>query len=441
VAITATPTDGRAVVRLHGRALDGGRATEKLPLKEGRNLFPLEVTAADGKTERTYMLKVIRAAALPNWVRVLPNAPFKIRDSEGELVFKGRMWILGGYTPELVTDVWSSPDGADWTQAGSIPDESGVNIPVQFAHAGRMWVSTNNGRFYCSEDGAAWKLVTDRAPWAGRYAAGSAVFNGRMWVAGGLKDGELFNDVWSSADGEEWRLETAEAPWSPRQVFGNLVAHDGKLFLIGGGITAYQPFRAYSDVWSSPDGRSWTRVTERAPWPGRIWSSCAVYRGRLWLLGGYRAQPVAKNFNDVWYSRDGSAWERLETESVWEERHELSPFVLGDALWVVAGNAWPLMNDAWKLELKGLSFLTQPVLEEFSRTRYRYEARADFNRGGGAVRYRLTQGPEWLKVDEQIGVVTGVPGDMGEFPVTLEAFDEAGETARQAYVLSVIRLS
>jgi hypothetical protein len=262
-----------------------------------------------------------------------------------------------------------------------------------------------------------------------------------MWVVGGAKDGRLFNDVWSSENGVDWQLETAEAAWSRRQVFGNLVVHRDRLYLIGGGITAYQPFRAYRDVWSSADGREWRRETEQAPWPGRIWSQGVVYRGRLWLMGGYQGQPVSRNLNDVWYSTDGRDWREFKTEHIWEPRHELSTYVLNDSLYLVAGNAWPLLNDAWKLQINGLSFLTPPVVEEFVQTQYRYEARADFNLGGGAVRYRLRQAPAWLGLDERTGVLWGVPPTVGAFDVELEALDDAGERATQSYVLHAIKLS
>jgi hypothetical protein len=437
-SVTATATDPRATITLNGTAIPSGEPTAELPLAPGLNDFRLEVTAADGVTRHRSRLKIIRAQPLLNWVKLLDEAPFKIRDSEGELVFNNRMWILGGYTPELVSDIWSSADGQAWRREGDVPDPQGVNIPVRFAHAGRMWIAGQSGNFYSSPDGANWSLVTDHAPWKGRYAAGSAVFNGRMWVAGGHAGGDIFNDVWSSADGTDWRLETAGAPWSPRQLFGNLVVHQNKLWVIGGGVTVYQPVRAYNDVWCSADGKAWTRVTDDAPWPVRIWSECAVYRDRLWLLGGFRGQPTDKNFGDVWYSRDGADWRQLHTENAWEPRHESSPMVLNDKLYLVAGNAWPLKNDVWVLDIPGLAFTTQPVVEEFVRARYRYDARADFNRAPGAVRYRLIHAPAWLSIHEATGRVTGEPDAVGDFPVVIEAFDDAGEAARQSYTLHVI---
>jgi hypothetical protein len=409
----------------------------------GTSNITFEVTAADGTTKKKYTFKLVRNQPLLNWTRVLEHAPFTARDSSGEIHHNNQMVILGGYIPELVNDVWTSSNGTDWKQVGNVPSEAGINVPVAFSYAGKMWISTQDGNFYSSPDGKAWTLVTDKAPWRKRYCAGSTVFAGKMWVAGGA-GGEnatgtgLHNDLWSSTDGVNWKLELAHAPWSPRQLFGNLVAHNGRLFVVGGGVVSYQPFRAYSDVWSSPDGINWSLETEAAPFASRIWSSVLSYHGRLWLLGGFEAEPRWTNFNDVWYSVDGKTWRRLHTEDIWSERHEVSPYVHDGKLWVVAGNAWPLVNDVWKLSLNKLEFITQPVHEDYAHAKYRYHAVADFNQSAAPVTYRLVTGPSWLKLDTVTGVLTGTPAAAGDFAVELEARDSAGETATQKFTLHII---
>jgi hypothetical protein len=213
---------------------------------------------------------------------------------------------------------------------------------------------------------------------------------------------------------------------------------DNKMWLLGGGIARYHPFRAYNDVWNSPDGKTWRKVLDRAPWPPRIWSTSAVYRDRIWILGGFRSEPTWNNFNDIWYSGDGAHWEPLISEDIWSARHELSAYVFQDKLWVVAGNSWPLMNDAWYLDIPGLTFVSQPVVEEFAEAEYTYRARADFNKSGKPVCYRLVQGPAWLSIDPATGVLRGTPATPGDSAVDIEAFDTAKETARQSYTLHVI---
>ena len=438
VTVTAVLNAPHGTLTVGGVPAKSGEASPPVGLELGHNLIPIEVTAPDGTTKNTYSVKIIRSYPTPTWVQLKENSPWPARDSAGELVFRDRMWLFGGYTPAVINDVWSSKDGITWENTGKIPNESGVNIPVNFVYQDRMWVVCNDGHLFSSEDGQKWDLVTDTAPWKGRYAAGGTVFAGKMWVMGGFKGGDLYNDVWSSTDGVEWTREVEEAPWSKRQVFGMLAVFGDQMWLMGGGITQYHPFRAYNDVWNSSDGRAWTQATDNAPWPVRIWSTSVTYKNRLWILGGFRSEPTWNNFNDVWYSANGADWNKLETETVWSPRHEISAFVFAGRIWVVAGNEWPLKKDVWYLEIPGLVFLSQPVVEEFVNAQYTYRAQADFNESAEKVYYRLIDSPEWLKVNSDTGVVRGTPKVVGDYEVTVEAYDAAGETARQCYTLHVI---
>jgi hypothetical protein len=437
--VTAVANDPGAALEVKGSSLVSGQASAPIGLDVGRNFVDVEITSADGKAKETYRVKVIRSYPTPNWVRVKGNNPWIPRDSAGELVFNSRMWLVGGYTPGVVNDVWNSPDGLDWSRTGEIPCSAGVNIPVNFVYNGKMWVTCNDGSFYSSSDGIHWTLVNGEIPWKGLYASGGAVFVGKMWALGRKKGGEPGNVIWSSADGIHWPLETAGTPFSKRQFFSDVVVHQDKLWVVGGGITSYHPFKAYNDVWNSTDGKTWAQVTDRAPWPPRIWNSTVAYKNRLWMMGGFRAEPAFANFNDVWFSADGADWNQLVSEEVWSPRHEFSAYVFDGKLWVVGGNAWPLQNDAWYLEIKGLTFLTQPVIEEFVGTEYIYRAWADFNASGQKVRYRLVEAPRWLSVDSDAGVIRGTPPEEGNFVVAVEAFDAAGETARQSFTLYVIK--
>ncbi len=52
-----------------------------------------------------------------DWVMETPNAAWQARDSQGELVYKNKLWIFGGWFNSLEApprDVWSSPDGRSW---------------------------------------------------------------------------------------------------------------------------------------------------------------------------------------------------------------------------------------------------------------------------------------------------------------------------------------
>jgi hypothetical protein len=303
-----------------------------------------------------------------DWVRVVEHATWKPRDSCGEVVHDGRMWLLGGWFDSNSLgprDVWASRDGADWQEVTHEAGWKHGDIPTSLTFDGRMWMmggwyagrlaeGSGGNSVWASKDGARWDCVTEKAGWSPRLGAAGVVHNGRMWLLGGNEqyffgnDSHLRSDVWSSADGATWTQATAHAPWAPR-AFHNALSFQGKLWVFGGGN--YLPeYKGYNDVWCSEDGVQWTQVTEHAPWHERVWFSAVVYRGCMWVLGGWSKEPN-RNYNDVWYTADGVTWRELKTDTIWSERHEHSAYVFEDKLWIVAGNAWPLVDDVWVLAL------------------------------------------------------------------------------------------
>lgn len=303
-----------------------------------------------------------------DWVKVADRAGWQARDSSGEVVFRDRLWILGGWFDSFAApprDVWSSGDGKAWTLEAKDAPWKYSDLPMSLAFKDRMWLMGGwyNGRLpghgashevWSSADGVAWEPATKAAGWSPRLASGVVSFKGRMWVLGGIEDyyfgdeSSLKNDVWSSADGKEWTLEAAHAPWSPR-AYHAAVVHDDKIWVLGGGN--YVPkYQALNDVWSSPDGVNWTRAVENAPWNPRIWFSSVVYRGRIWVLGGWSNHP-SKNWGDVWSSKDGVHWDQLKSNVSWKERHEHSTYVFQDKIWVAGGHAQPLSSEVWSLDV------------------------------------------------------------------------------------------
>jgi hypothetical protein len=303
-----------------------------------------------------------------NWVQVTERAAWQPRDSCGELVFQNRLWLLGGWFNSFAApprDVWRSSDGKTWQCATPEAPWTHSDLPMTLVFRDRMWILGGwfNGRLpghsasnavWSSTDGEHWEQVTARAGWSPRLAAGAVVFKDRLWVLGGTEDyyfgdeRSVKNDVWSSADGKTWRQETAQAPWSPR-AYHAAVVHDDKIWVLGGGN--YVPtYQALNDVWSSSDGVHWELATRQAPWSPRIWFSAAVYRQRLWVLGGWSKEP-ARNWGDVWYSRDGKQWTELRSHTVWKPRHEHSTYVFRDQLWVAGGHAQPLSSEVWSLNV------------------------------------------------------------------------------------------
>ncbi len=305
---------------------------------------------------------------LPNWVNVQKAAPWQARDSQGEVVFDGKMWIFGGWFSSYAApprDVWNSSDGKNWKLVTKDAPWLHSDLPMSITFKNRMWMMGGwyNGRLpghsasnqvWSSQNGKEWKQVTKKAGWSPRVAAAIVEFKDKMWILGGVEDyyfgneKSLKNDVWSSGDGKTWKLATADAVWSPRAYHQAVVLND-RIYVFGGGN--YVPkYEQATDVWSSADGTTWRKETDKTPWHPRLWFSAVAYRDHMWVLGGWSNNP-SKNWNDVWYSKDGKTWKELHTKEIWKERHEHSAFVFQDKIWIAGGHARPLSNEVWKLEL------------------------------------------------------------------------------------------
>lgn len=310
--------------------------------------------------------RVCGEATSADWI-LEGQAPWQARDSQAEWVFKDRLWIAGGWFQSYEApprDVWSSPNGRDWTRVTAEAPWLHSDLPMNLIFDGKMWLlggwykgrlpgHSASHQVWSSIDGATWQQVTPAAGWSPRLAGAVVPFHQRLWLLGGTEDyyfgddTSLKNDVWSSPDGRDWKLETAHAGWSPRGYHQAVVLND-RIYVLGGG--SYTPsYHATNDVWSCADGMNWTCETGTAPWQPRLWFSAAVYRGRMWVLGGWSKEK--DNFGDVWHSADGKTWKQLQTAHCWKARHEHSVFVFQDKLWVAGGHARPLSNEVWSLHL------------------------------------------------------------------------------------------
>lgn len=322
---------------------------------------------------------------------------FHPRDSAASWVHHDRLWLAGGWFNSFEQpprDVWSFGGSGAWSLETQTAAWDHSDFAATATHGGRMlhiggWRggrlpdASASGSVFASVDGIRWDEIVGSAPWQAREGGAALAWAGRVWLLGGATQyyyakkvapgaTQLLNDVWSSADGVEWELATKAAAWSPRAYFG-AVGFKGRMWVYGGGNyqtgggqgTGEPPtgYEVHNDVWSSADGSSWDLVSPSAPWKPRIWHGYAVYRARLWVLGGWampnhNGTPPVGNFNanDVWSSEDGAEWTRMATPP-WTRRHAPCTQVFRDKLWLFAGNDWGnpafhgTVDEVWSLEL------------------------------------------------------------------------------------------
>jgi len=317
------------------------------------------------------------------WKNITTKAAFAPRDGAGALVFRDKLWFLGGWNPGdkkhfpriCNNEVWSSADGANWVLEkpntfldrtfDSGKDWEGRHTAGYAVFKDRMWIvggDVNQGHYHndvwSSADGKKWDFVNAGrpVPWGPRALHYTCVHKDRLWVIGGqtvpgfAPSAEAFyRDIWSSSDGISWEKSKPKEPyWPQRGMIGGSAVFKDRIWILGGGTyeTPKVPERKFfNDVWSSADGVSWTKHLGLAPWEARQYHDVAVFDDRLWVLEGYAA--ASGNRKDVWYSADGANWYEVPA-TPWKPRHAASVFTFKNGLWMVAGNN--MESDVWKLE-------------------------------------------------------------------------------------------
>lgn len=188
--------------------------------------------------------------------------------------------------------------------------------------------------------GAAWTSAPD-ATWNIRARSGCIVFNGQIFVMGGVYGGALLylNDVWASSDGASWTQIVSAAPWTARSGFG-LVVLGGLLYLMGGQGNG----QFFNDVWSTPDGVNWTQVIGSAPWAARRLHGCVAFNQGIFLMGGDGGTAY---LNDVWFSPDGLTWTQMVVTATWSARYGFSLLSYSNKLWVAGGYNGAALNSVY----------------------------------------------------------------------------------------------
>ncbi|MCK9591977.1 MAG: hypothetical protein M0Q91_08225 [Methanoregula sp.] len=183
-----------------------------------------------------------------------------------------------------------------------------------------------------------WTLAGPVQPFGQRVFYGSAVFHDQMFVIWGENYGphapdrksyDIYNDVWSTTDGSNWSLVTANASFSPRKDFRVAVFRD-KLWVIGG----YDESSLRNDVWSTTDGRNWSLETADTNFSQRSDPVVVVFDNKLWLLGG--RDDLHTLVNDVWSSSDGRNWTQISSNAGFNRTPNfyLSGAVFGNRIFV-----------------------------------------------------------------------------------------------------------
>ncbi len=324
----------------------------------------------------TQALPCVPTGAL--WTEPTAQAGFSGRDNFGSVAYNNRMWVFGGETALsgnfhlTMGDVWSSSDGANWTQAtadaglGNRLKSRLVVFDPQDGQGPRMYLIGGfrpNGihsihvynDIHTSFDGIHWTLVTAQAPFTARVAPACAAFRGRLWLMGGQNS----DDVWSTADGVHWVQNVAHVlAWSDGFFHEtNATTHDlanvSDAVVLDGQIWAISQSNCQGGancIFSSPDGYTW--YWSQIFFPTRDNFAFYSYAGKLWVAGGTLGNQL---FNDVLsveaHQGQGTSWTAATTQAPFTPRGlQGVGLVFQDQMWVLGGTlaGSALANDVWK---------------------------------------------------------------------------------------------
>lgn len=195
--------------------------------------------------------------------------------------------------------------------------------------------------------GYKWTLVTDSAEWGPRRGHSTVVYDGKLWVIGGMTGSAFLSDVWSSSDGKTWTRATNAALWGGRYLHTSVV-YDNKMWVMGGRYD----FGSSYEAWRSDTGSAWSLATAALPVTYSVAIAGSVFVGKMWILAGWDNITNVNDSNEVWYSTnvDGSAWAAATTAAPWPVRSAPATVVYDDKLWIMGGKYDPSnsnYNDVW----------------------------------------------------------------------------------------------
>jgi len=151
------------------------------------------------------------------WTQATDDAGWSPRAYHQAVVLNNKIYVFGGgnYVPKELyqakNDVWSSEDGAHWKQETDAAPWSPRLWFSSVVYRDRMWVlggwsnnpSKNWNDVWYSKDGKEWKQLKSETTWKERHEHSAYVFKDKIWIAGGHAQ-PLSSEVWSLEIPKEW---------------------------------------------------------------------------------------------------------------------------------------------------------------------------------------------------------------------------------------------
>ena len=237
--------------------------------------------------------------------------------------------IAAGHVRDDTLVLWSSDDGGDtWIRAF---EDSVNSVPELFglAERGGHIVAVGTDAFceaaYWSDDGTTWERAATRDD-PGPLGCNGVMYDVIARPEGFMAVGISFLDaaVWTSTDGRSWEFRGELGPGR----MGSVVDTGDVLVAVGGDSFIF-PTEAYA--WTSIDGQTWKRTV--------VTDAIALNEVAMTADGTLIAFGQTEGGAAAWTSTDGKQWERIPG---WRLRTRAisGVSIVGDRIVVVGEAAW-----------------------------------------------------------------------------------------------------
>jgi hypothetical protein len=291
---------------------------------------------------------------LGDWTEVTADAPVFPRLNFGTTVFDGQIWIVSGVddTGTVYNDIWSSPDGATWTQVFSDTFLANTN-PGFTAFGGQLFYYDSAGEMHYSSDGVAWTnaglqpmapeklrlvvtegdtmwavLTTTGAVWRtenpmdpggwsfeddgsafpgdpGNEDLAIAAYNDELWIVArslGVPDG-----IWRFNQSSGWKEMGSASEYN--RSWTQIIGFEESIWLISGLDSSIDDPMVISRVHRiNPENGDHKRIRPDPPWAARQRFGSVVFKDRIYIFGGGEDEFLNPR-RDVWYTSYEHFWD------------------------------------------------------------------------------------------------------------------------------------
>jgi len=299
---------------------------------------------------------------------LINKADFSGRRSHGLVSFQNRLWLFSGESGENVAsglgkkekDLWYSDDGKKWIKSVDPAPFGYRNLSTPIVFKDKLYIigglssKPGSGSFevrdykndvWESNTGTDWTQVQFNSLFSKRYGHSMVVFKNKIWLYGGAdEDGNYLNDMYSSEDGARWDVVSGNLIDISERAFAKFTVFNDKLYLIGGRNKDF----LLNEIWESENGVDWRLVAQGGEVPVNILFDVFIYRDKMILVDHFVE-------NRIWYSDDAITWKSVTENPQFNKREASASVLYNDKIFVMGGldrsnGSGDVLNDVWVVE-------------------------------------------------------------------------------------------